>query len=68
MNEVDRHVGARVRELRLARDMTEQSVAKALGISTDEYLARESASSRIGAAELFALAKLFDVDFGAFFH
>ncbi len=66
-NAVDAHVGARIRGLREERKVPTATAAEALGLAPEHYAGREAGSERIGAAELFRLAKLLDAPVSAFF-
>lgn len=66
-NAVDAHVGARVRTLREQRKVSTATAADVLGLTPEQYAGREAGSERIGAAELFQLAKLLNTPMSAFF-
>ncbi len=65
--EVDRLVGQRIRERRLARGITQQGLAKALGISYQQVQKYENGTNRISAGRLFVLARLLGADVADFF-
>ncbi len=65
--EVDRLVGQRIRERRLARGVTQQGLAKALGISYQQVQKYENGTNRISAGRLFVLARLLGADVADFF-
>ena len=47
-NEIDIHVGRRLREARLAKGMSQEALGKALGISFQQVQKYEKGSNRIG--------------------
>ncbi len=65
--EVDRLVGQRIRARRLARGITQQGLAKALGISYQQVQKYENGTNRISAGRLFVLARLLGADVAEFF-
>ena len=65
--DVDRLVGQRIRERRLARGVTQQGLAKALGISYQQVQKYENGTNRISAGRLFVLARLLGADVADFF-
>lgn len=66
-NAIDRHVGAQVRRLRLARDMAQAELGRRLGVSFTQVQKYERGVNRVSATRLFEIAKLFDVSIGSFF-
>ncbi|RMF74065.1 MAG: helix-turn-helix domain-containing protein [Alphaproteobacteria bacterium] len=66
-HDVDRFVGQRIRERRLARGVTQQGLAKALGISYQQVQKYENGTNRISAGRLFVLARLLGADVADFF-
>ncbi|MFQ5346682.1 MAG: helix-turn-helix domain-containing protein [Rhodothalassiaceae bacterium] len=66
-NEVDRHIGERIREHRLERGLTQQDLARALGISYQQVQKYENGSNRVSAGRLYILAQALGVRVGAFF-
>lgn len=59
--EVDRRLGERVKGLRLARGMSQQAVADALGISAQQVQKYERGINRISVSTLLVLARALDV-------
>jgi transcriptional regulator with XRE-family HTH domain len=70
MNEskaVDVAVGARIRNFRLRSKLSQSDVAQHLELTFQQVQKYEKGMSRVGAAQLFELAKLFNVSVDAFF-
>jgi transcriptional regulator with XRE-family HTH domain len=65
--EIDRHVGARMRSLRLRRSMSQTELAGQLGVTFQQVQKYERGVNRISAARLFAVARVLDVDITYFF-
>ena len=66
-NRIDAHLGKRLREMRIARDLTEVEMAKRLDIEVSQLRDHEAGIARINPARLFVLARLLDVPISAFF-
>ena len=66
-NHVDGHVGQRIKELRLERGITQQELARALGISYQQVQKYENGANRVSAGRLYILAQAIGVRIGAFF-
>jgi transcriptional regulator with XRE-family HTH domain len=64
---VDRHVGERVRHRRAEMGMTQQDLAKALGLSYQQLQKYETAANRISAGKLFEIAQTLKVEPSYFF-
>ncbi len=64
---VDRHVGRRIRGKRRALGLTEDDLAKTLGISADLVLAYEQARTRVPPDHLIRLGDVFGVPVSYFF-
>ncbi len=56
--DVDTHVGAQVRRRRMFAGLTQQDVAKALGVSFQQVQKYENGANRISAGRLFILARV----------
>jgi DNA-binding XRE family transcriptional regulator len=54
--DVDRHVGARLRELRVAAGLSQSALADLIGVTYQQAHKYESGVNRISASRLFALA------------
>jgi transcriptional regulator with XRE-family HTH domain len=65
--EVDRHVGAKVRERRLALGLTQQQLAELVGTTYQQAHKYEKGVNRISAGRLHALARALGVDIGYFY-
>ena len=65
--EVDRHVGAKVRERRLALGLTQQQVAEMLGVTYQQAHKYETGGNRISAGRLHQLARALEVGVGYFY-
>jgi transcriptional regulator with XRE-family HTH domain len=64
---VDIHVGERIRSRRHLLGLTQQALGKALGLTSQQMYKYESASNRVSASRLFAIAKVLDVPVSYFF-
>lgn len=53
----------RIRELRKKRGLTQEEVARKLGISRQAYIRLEAGNRNISLREVYELAKIFEVDF-----
>src|SRR4051794_40341968 len=65
--DADRHVGARVRERRIALGLTQQELAGLVGITYQQAHKYEKGLNRIAAGRLHALARALGVEPGYFF-
>jgi transcriptional regulator with XRE-family HTH domain len=65
--DVDRHVGARVRERRLALGLTQQQVAELVGVTYQQAHKYEKAVNRISAGRLHLIARALGVAPAYFF-
>src|SRR4051812_13155704 len=65
--DADRHVGARVRERRIALGLTQQQLAELVGITYQQAHKYEKGLNRIAAGRLAALARALAVEPGHFF-
>jgi transcriptional regulator with XRE-family HTH domain len=63
----DIRVGVNLRELRLARHLSQQELGSQLGITFQQIQKYERGANRIGAGRLFQIAKLFGVSVQFFF-
>ena len=64
MNEYNKDIGNRIRELRELSDITVKELAEDLNISEETYLQYENAEVDIPASFLYELAHIFKVDLG----
>src|SRR3954453_20739643 len=65
--DIDRHVGARVRERRIMLGLTQQELAGLVGITYQQAHKYEKGLNRIAAGRLAALARALAVEPGHFF-
>ena len=65
--EVDDHVGKRVRERRNALGMSQEKLADAIGIASQQVQKYEVGTDRVAAGRLWDIAKNLEVDVGYFF-
>lgn len=65
--QVDRHVGARVRELRQHHGLSQTALGEALGISFQQVQKYETGANRVSASRLYQVAALFEAEPGFFF-
>ncbi len=66
-NEIDRHLGKRLRQRRRTLGLTQQQIAEAVGVRFQQIQKYECGSNRISAARLWLLAKALEAPVGAFF-
>lgn len=66
-NRIDVHVGVRLLQLRVARDMTREQLARRIGVEVSRLRAHEDGIARVTAAQLLALARTLDVPIESFF-
>jgi predicted transcriptional regulator len=64
---VDRHVGRRIRGKRRALALTEDELAKALGVQVDTIKAYERGTERVPSEHLVKLGEVMDVPLSYFF-
>ncbi len=64
---VDRHVGRRVCEKRLALGYNQSDLGRALGLTFQQIQKYEKGSNRISASKLWDIARFFKVDIAYFF-
>ena len=66
-NEIDRHLGKRLRQRRRTLGLTQQHIAEAVGVRFQQIQKYECGANRISAARLWLLAKALEAPVGAFF-
>jgi len=66
-NEVDRHIGSRVRARRIMLGMSQEKLADALGLTFQQVQKYEKGVNRIGASRLLHIAGILDVSIEFFF-
>ena len=64
---IDRHVGDRVRQRRLAKEIDTATLGAAVGLTAAQIHKHECGYTRINASRLYDLAKALDVPVGFFF-
>ena len=67
LNPTDLRVGARMRARRIALGVSSEKLARALGVSIQQFIAWELGVTRIGASWLRKIAEILDVSPGHFF-
>jgi transcriptional regulator with XRE-family HTH domain len=65
--DVDRHVGARVRERRIMLGFTQQQLADLIGVTYQQAHKYERGINRISAGRLYEIAHVLSVPIGHFF-
>ena len=66
-NNVDRHVGAKIRERRIMLGLTQHQVAEMVGCAMQQMNKRERGTNRVTAGNLFTIAQVLKVDVGYFY-
>lgn len=66
-NEIDAHVGSRVRERRLLLGMSQERLADAMGLTFQQVQKYERGANRIGAGRLYSLSLALAVPTDYFF-
>lgn len=67
VDSVDIHVRRRVRTARLARGMSQEKLADAVGVSFQQIQKYEKGTNRIGTGRLYAIARLLELPLTYFF-
>ena len=65
--DIDRHVGARVRERRIMLGLTQQQLADLIGVTYQQAHKYERAINRVSAGRLFEIAHVLSVPISFFF-
>ena len=58
---IDAHIGAQMRERRLALDMSQDQMGKELGVSFQQIQKYEKGMNRVSAARLYDICKILNV-------
>jgi transcriptional regulator with XRE-family HTH domain len=66
-NDVDCHVGARIRARRVELSMSQTNVADRLGLTFQQVQKYERGYNRVSASRLYDLTEILDVDIAYFF-
>ncbi len=65
--DIDRHVGARIRERRIMLGLTQQQLADLIGVTYQQAHKYERGINRISAGRLYQIAQALGVDISYFF-
>ena len=65
--DVDRHVGRRMRERRVALGLTQQEMAELIGVTYQQAHKYEKGANRVAAGRLLQVARALGVEVGYFF-
>ena len=65
--DVDRHVGARMRERRILLGLTQEQMARSIGVTYQQAHKYEKGLNRITSGRLYAIAQALRVEVGYFF-
>jgi len=66
-NDIDRHLGKRLRQRRRMLGHTQQQIAEAVGVRFQQIQKYECGANRISAARLWLLAKALEAPVASFF-
>ena len=66
-NQIDKHIGSRVRARRIMLGMSQKRLADALGLTFQQVQKYEKGVNRIGASRLLQIAGILDVSIEFFF-
>lgn len=64
---IDRHVGTRIRGRRVGLRVSQTKLGQAIGVTFQQIQKYESGTNRVGASNLFKIAKALGVDVSFFF-
>jgi transcriptional regulator with XRE-family HTH domain len=65
--DIDRHIGARVRERRIMLGLTQQQLAELIGTTVQQAHKYETGINRVSSGRLYEIAQALDTDVGYFF-
>jgi transcriptional regulator with XRE-family HTH domain len=65
--DIDRHIGARLRQQRLMNGLTQQKMADLIGVTYQQAHKYENGVNRIAAGRLYIIAQVLGVDVSYFF-
>jgi transcriptional regulator with XRE-family HTH domain len=65
--DIDRHIGARLRQRRIMNGLTQQTLADLIGVTYQQAHKYENGANRIAAGRLYIIAHVLGVDIGYFF-
>lgn len=66
-SEIDRHVGQRLRSLRIARGESQSALGEAIGVTFQQVQKYESGANRISASKLHRICGHFNLSISYFF-
>jgi transcriptional regulator with XRE-family HTH domain len=66
-SEVDGYIGSRLRECRLSLHLTQEQLARALGVSFQQVKNHEKGTNGISAVRLFDICKILNVSLATMF-
>ena len=64
---VDKYIGARMREQRLALSISQEQLGRKLGVSFQQIQKYESGKNRVSAARLYSICKVLNVSLSSMF-
>ena len=64
---IDRYVGSRLRVRRLGLGMSQSKLGQAIGVTFQQVQKYENGANRVGASNLYKMAKALGVDVGFFY-
>ena len=65
--EIDQHVGARVKQIRMLRGLSQTDLGDRVGITFQQIQKNENGSNRIGGSRLWQFSQILDVPVSYFF-
>ena len=65
--DIDRHVGARLRQRRIMLGLSQQQLAELIGVTFQQAYKYERGINRVTSGRLYEIAQALDVDIGYFF-
>ena len=66
-NDLDRHIGKRIRQLRAEREVPQEQLASDLGITSQQIQKYEKGANRISASNLYYLANALNIPLRYFY-
>ena len=66
-SQIDQYVGARIREGRLALNLSQEQLARALGVSFQQIQNYERGANGVAAVRLFDICKILNVSLASMF-
>jgi transcriptional regulator with XRE-family HTH domain len=60
--DIDRHIAARLRQLRITNGLTQRTLADLIGVTCQEAHKYETGTNWISASRLYLIAKVLEVD------